>query len=136
MKTRNTIIILLLLSIAFLPFACQVEDDDLPGGGIDEISKFIGTWVVSDNPARINYTVKITRDPVYADQIYLNNFADAGGNAVGRVSGTTIILSYQSVGDGYYVQGSGTYVKSDRLEFTFNLDDGIDAENRVAVFTR
>ena len=128
--------ILVLMIALFIPFACQVEEDDLPGGGTDELAKFVGTWNVSDNPARLNYTVKIVKDPVYADQVIMNNFADAGGSAVGRVSGSAIMISKQAIGSGFYASGSGTLEKTDRLRFTFILDDGIDAENREALFTR
>ncbi len=132
---KNPLLVLLLF-LMIIPYSCQVEDDDPSGGTVDEQAKFIGTWSVSDNPARLNYTVKIVRDPVYADQVILNNFADAGGSAVARISGSSLVISKQAIGSGYYASGNGVLEKSDRLRFLFALEDGIDAENREAIFTR
>ncbi|MEJ2596019.1 MAG: hypothetical protein P8100_13055 [bacterium] len=132
---KNPLLILFLF-LVILPFSCQVAEEDTPGGSVDDQAKFIGTWSVSDNPARLNYTVKIVRDPVYEDQVILNNFADAGGSAVARISGSSLVISKQTIGSGYYASGNGILEKSDQLRFTFTLDDGIDAENREALFTR
>lgn len=80
--------------------------------------------------------MKIERDPVYEDQVYLQNFADAGGSAVGRVIGNTVVIDKQAIGGDYNTEGSGSYEKSDRLVFDFDLDDGIDSEARVATFSK
>lgn len=127
------IIFFLLISFMTFHFSCQTDDLGDPG---DDVSKFIGTWSVSDQPARVNYQVKIERDPVYEDQVYLQNFADAGGSAVGRVIGNTIVIDKQAIGSDYNAEGSGQYEKSDRLVFEFDLDDGIDSEGRVATYTK
>ncbi len=127
------IILFLLISLMTFHFSCTTEDLGDPG---DDVSKFLGTWSVNDQSARINYHVKIERDPVYKDQVYLQNFADAGGSAVGRVIGNTIVIDKQAVGNDYNAEGSGQYEKSDRLVFDFDLDDGIDSEARVAAFSK
>lgn len=133
----TAIILLAVLSLVLI--GCQEEDiDSTTGGGqqTDLAAKFIGTWNVDDQPARINYQVKIERHPVYADLIRLVNFGDAGGTAVGNIVGNTILLDKQLIGSGFYAEGTGTFINNKRLQFEFVLDDGIDAESRKAVFTK
>jgi hypothetical protein len=116
--------------------SCQTDELGDPGDGPDDAEKFLGTWNVNDQSARLNYTVKITRDPVYANQVIMQNFADAGGSATGSVVGNTITIDKQPIGDNYNAEGTGNFIKTDRLIFTFDLDDGIDLEKREATFTK
>ena len=125
-------------AILFLAFllvfqACAVEDDNNPD---DPIDKFLGTWNVSDQPARINYTVTIVRNPSQSANVLLNNFADMGESADGLVVGNTIIIDKQNIGNDFLCNGTGTHKSANQLEFIFVLDDGIDLENRKAIFTK
>jgi len=125
-------------AILFLAFllvfqACAVEDDNNPA---DPIDKFLGTWNVNDQPGRINYTVTIVRNPSQSVNVLLNNFADMGESANGLVVGNTIVIDKQNIGNDFLCNGTGTYKTSQQLEFEFILDDGIDQENRTAIFTR
>ena len=104
--------------------------------GEDDIEKYIGTWNVSDQAVRINYTVSIVANPSNSAEILLNNFADLNTSAVGLVVGNSVIIDEQSLGSNYFVNGSGSYINSGKLEFNFALNDGIDNESRVAVFTK
>ena len=136
MKIRSLILILP-IALAMLFFVgCQTDDPVLPGGSVDEVEKFLGNWSVSDSPSRVNYQVKIERDPVYENQVNLRNFADAGGNAVGRVVGNSLILENQAIGGAYFAEGTGAYENEDRLVFQFDLNDGIDLESRSAVYSK
>jgi hypothetical protein len=117
--------------------SCE-EEDVIDGGGNqqDIAAKFLGTWDVSDQAARINYVVTIERHPLYADQVRLMNFADAGGSADATILNNTLLLEEQSVGSGFKVDGTGLYINTKRLQFEFMLDDGIDNLPRKAVFTK
>jgi hypothetical protein len=112
--------------------SCTEEDDIFT----DPVEKFLGTWSVSDQPARLNYSVTIERDPGNTAYVLLKNFADLGGSARGLVVGNSIVIEKQDIGDGYSCDGTGTYKTNYELEFLFALDDGIDIENRKAVFTK
>lgn len=124
-----------MLFLAFLLAfqSCAVENENNPA---DPIDKFLGTWNVSDQPGRINYTVTIVRNPSQSVNVLLNNFADMGESANGLVVGNTIVIDKQDVGNDFLCNGTGTYKSANRLEFIFILDDGIDQENRKAIFTR
>tara|TARA_B100000315_G_C14260992_1_gene444157 strand:+ start:438 stop:620 length:183 start_codon:yes stop_codon:yes gene_type:complete len=59
-----------------------------------------------------------------------------GSTAVGLVLGNSVVIDNQSLGSNYSVSGTGSYINSGKLEFSFNLNDGIDIESRIAVFTK
>jgi hypothetical protein len=121
------------ITILFLFQSCAIEDDS---GYTDPREKFLGTWSVSDQPGRINYTVNISKNPAQSANVLLNNFADMGGSADGLVVGSKIIIDKQAIGNDFLSSGTGTYISEKRLEFTFVLDDGIELEPRAAVFSR
>ena len=139
MKTKAWVyLIFSFLGLMILSYSCTTTDPIDPGDGnqTDRREKFVGTWSVSDEPARLNYEVKIEKHPLYEDKVKLHNFADLGVFAVGTVVGNSIVIEKQELTDNYSVEGTGSYIKTTRLEFTFLLDDGIDLENRKAIFTK
>lgn len=112
--------------------SCNVTPDD----DTDDIEKFLGTWKVNDQDARLNYNVSIIANPSNSAEILLNNFANLGSSAVGLVVGNSVVIDSQPLGSGYSVSGSGSYINKGKLEFNFDLNDGIDTDSRVAVFTK
>lgn len=131
MHYKYLLSVVLLLSV-FLLGACAITTEDES----DDIEKYTGTWSVSDQSARINYSVTITANPSNSAEILLDNFADLGTTAVGLVVDNSVVIDNQSLGTEYSTYGDGNYINSKRLEFNFHLDDGIDNEGRVAVFTK
>jgi len=122
-----------LIAVLFLFQSCAIEDDT---GYTDPRDKFVGTWSVSDQSARINYAVSIVKNPAQSTNVLLNNFADMGGSADGLVVGSKIIIDKQDIGNDFLSNGTGTYISASRLEFEFLLDDGIELESRAAVFSK
>jgi len=127
---RISILAVFLISISI--FSCTEANDDAG----DDIQNFVGTWNVSDQSARINYQVEIIPNPSNSAEVLLNNFADLGSSASGLVVGSSIIIDNQSLGSGYSTSGSGTLENSKKLVISFDLNDGIDNQSRVATFTR
>lgn len=125
------------ISIVFFVASCgDFGYDDGPAVD-DKVEKFVGTWNVSDQPARLNYSVKIERSPINSDDyVILNNFGDLGGSAVGLIVQNTIVIDVQGIGSGFKAEGSGVYTNENKIEFEFFLDDGIDKELRKATFTK
>jgi len=123
----------ILLVVVFLFQSCAIEDDTEYS---DPREKFVGTWNVSDQPGRINYSVNISKNPAQSTNVLLYNFADMGGSANGLVVGNRIIIDKQPIGNDFLSNGTGNFMSENRLEFTFVLDDGIDLEDRKAVFSR
>ena len=129
MFTRFLIPIVVSVFALFMGSCATTEDDS------NDIDKYIGTWNVNDIPSRINYNVTIQANPSNSAEILLNNFADLG-TAIGLVVGNSIVIDNQTIGTDYTVSGSGSYINSSKLEFTFDLNDGIDIESREAIFTK
>lgn len=128
-----------LFFVSILFFAASCGDFGIDDGPAvdDKVEKFLGIWNVSDQPARLNYTVKIERSPINADEyVILNNFGDLGGSAVGLVVQNTIVIDIQGIGNGFQSEGSGNYINEKKIEFEFFLDDGIEKELRKATFTK
>lgn len=127
---------LLFVALLFLIASCGdfgIEDNPSTD---DQVAKFLGSWNVSDQPARLNYVVKIERSQINSDQVIMKNFGDLGGSAVGLVVKNNIVIDKQDIGSNFKSEGSGFYVNEKKLEFEFFLDDGIDNELRKATFTK
>ncbi|RLD91728.1 MAG: hypothetical protein DRJ09_00060 [Bacteroidetes bacterium] len=112
--------------------------DDTTGGGSgtpDIVAKYLGTWHVTDNKAKLNYDVTIERNVLYETKVVLNNFAGLGSHVSGEVVGSAVVIDKQTV-SGYSVEGTGSYSSNTLLKFSYLLSDGIDDEMRDATFTR
>ena len=131
MHYKYMLSVVLLLSVLLLG-SCAITTEDES----DDIEKYTGTWSVSDQSVRINYSVTITTNPSNSAEILINNFADLGSTAVGLVIGDSVVIDNQSLGSDYSVNGDGQYINNGKLEFSFKLKDGIDNEARVAIFTK
>ncbi|MDY0084574.1 MAG: hypothetical protein RBR84_01535 [Bacteroidales bacterium] len=129
---------LLLLFVATLSFSsCALDEEiDIPGGGTDAVSKYLGSWSVTDNAAKLNYEVNIDRNSSNSSMVVLRNFAGSGANADGLVVSNSLIVEDQLIGAGWRVAGTGKYINEDKLSFTYTLEIGGNVENRVATFSR
>ncbi|MAZ94164.1 MAG: hypothetical protein CMF58_07045 [Lentimicrobiaceae bacterium] len=110
-------------------------EDDLTEGA-DYIQKYLGIWSVNDQAARINYDVTIIANPSNVSEIFINNFANLGTSASALVVDNSIVIELQYLGSDYTVSGTGIYVNSKKLEFSFELINGIESESRIALFSR
>jgi len=129
---------LILLSIVLITIISGCNPDDSTGGGggtPDVAAKYLGTWHVTDNKAKLNYDVTIERDALYDTKIVMRNFAGLGSKVKGDVVGSAVVIDKQTVND-YSVEGTGTYVSNIKMTFSYLLSDGIDDEMRDAVFTK
>jgi len=126
--------IFILVSVLLIASCGTTDLNDQTDNSATE--KFLGTWNVSDQPARLNYAVKIKQSVNATDKVILENFADLGNNAVGLVVNNTIVIDKQDIGSGFTTEGTGDFVNENKLQFEFFLDDGIDKELRKASFTR
>lgn len=135
---RYSRLIIGILFTAFLGFgSCALDDEiDIPGGGLDDRAKFLGSWSVSDNAQKLNYEVTIDRDNSNSAMVVLRNFAGSGSSAAGLVVGSSIIIESQRIGQGWQVNGNGSYKSEKRLSFTYSIEIGGTVEDRLAIFTR
>ena len=120
------------ITVVLLFNSCAPTDDN----ELNPITKFIGTWSVNDQAARLNYEVTIDYNPLNSAEVLLKNFADLGNSAVGLVVGNTIVIDNQVLSGDNSVSGSGSYINQNKLSFNYQLDNGIDTESGVAIFSK
>ncbi len=132
MKNQIRLVVLGMVSV-MLFFASCIPDDN---SDLNPVDKFLGTWSVSDNAVRLNYQVTISSNPLNSAEVLMSNFADLGKSAVGLVVGNTIVVEGQTLVGNYSVSGTGSYVSDSRLNFNYELNDGIDVETRQATFSK
>lgn len=136
MKIRILAGVIVLTLIGLFFNSCQTDDLGGSNDNTDSTTKFTGTWNVSDQPARINYSVTIEKHEIYKDQVKLINFADAGGVTIAIAYGNTLVIDKQQIGSGFSAEGTGLLSEANEIKFEFSLDDGIDNELRKATFTK
>jgi hypothetical protein len=106
----------------------------------DPRDSFTGSWMVTESGQKITYQVVITLDPTSSTNVLIANFADAGSGsnpAVAVVSGTTItLIANQTVGDGWVINGGGSLSGSNKINWTYTLNDGATLQHLTAVYTR
>ncbi len=131
---RNQIISVFVGAVFVLLFFGSCIPDD--NNDLNPTDKFLGTWSVSDQALRINYQVDIAYNPLNSSEVLLSNFADLGQVAVGLVVGNSIVIESQTLSNSYSVTGTGSFVNESKLNFNYELSDGIDVESRKAIFSK
>jgi len=137
--TRNLFILLLLVMMAIT--SCEIAEDE-PGSD-DPRDKMTGTWQFSENSVKstrsISYTVNITKDPDNSSQVILENLGNPGSfdiHSSGIVTSSQIVVSEQTLSNGWVIEGSGKLVSSGTMNWTYSLIAGGDIEEYTAVATK
>lgn len=116
-------VFLLLIGLMTMNFtACIPIDEDVDP--TDPVAKFLGTWKVSESCNRSNYSVYISVDPGNSAQVLLENFGNPGASydaAVGLVVSNTIHVSSQTIGEGWTINGKGTYQSDGTIYWDYTL---------------
>ncbi len=125
---------------AFLLILSRCTTDTPSPTPADPRDSFVGTWMVSESGQKNTYQVVITLDPASSTNVLISNFAASGssGNpAVAVVSGTNItLISNQVIGDGWVINGGGALSGSNKINWTYTLNDGANLYHLTAVYTR
>jgi hypothetical protein len=120
MKTK---LLLTLTGIFMLLFStCIPVDDDVDPD--DPNKKFLGVWKVNETCNRMNYDVEIVTDPGNSAQVLIYNFGNPGSGydpAVGLVVSNTVYVSSQNIGEGWTVDGEGTYQSNGTIIWSYDL---------------
>lgn len=134
MKTSRFFFFLFFVTIVF----CSCTKDDLFGDDDDDsnLSLFVGSWRVSDNELKINYNVTIEKDANNYSEVLMYGFADSQGATRALITGRTITIETQSIGNSWQVRGSGSLLTNNSIEISYTLIISGSSESRRAVFTR
>jgi len=120
MKTRVFLVLISLLALQ-MPACLPVDEDVNPD---DPVAKFLGNWKVNETCNRLNYNVEIQQDPGNSSQVLLDNFGNPGPGydpAVGLVVSNTIHVTAQTIGEGWTVSGTGTYLSGGTISWDYTL---------------
>jgi hypothetical protein len=135
---KNNLIAGFILFVILTIIGCTVGGDNNVNP-TDPRDKFLGTWKVSETCSRMNYDVNISADPGNSAQVLLDNFANPGTGydpAVGLITSNTITVASQIIGEGWTVNGTGTYKSDGSISWTYRLVISASEENCTAVYTK
>ena len=123
MVNQKWIQLFVLLVMIFTLSACSIADDTNPSPIPDVRDKFIGNWNVVDACSKANYLVEISKDPSNSAQVLLYNFADSGADEpdTAIIAASTISLYQQYNSEGWQIDGNGTYIIEEEIEWEFKL---------------
>lgn len=138
----NNLYLLLILSVTML-FVVSCEDIDNPDDTGDPRDKMTGTWQFIENSLKstrsLSYVVTITKDPDNSSQVILENFGNPGTSdiqSVGITTSSQIVVSEQTLSNGWVVEGSGKLDGTGTMNWTYSIIVGGDLEQYTAVATK
>ena len=132
-----TAIFLLILTLASCELAQELT------GSAATVAKLEGEWTCDEQSEIFKataeiYTVTISADADNPSGVIIDNFYGLNVPAKATVSGMGLIISNQTIGDGFAISGSGT-ISSDykEINFTYTVDDGSGTSDHcTAVYTK
>lgn len=128
-RTSKIISLLILMMI----WACEVDPEPEP-------TDYSGTWNCNEQSSLYgsqSYQIQISNDAVFYGRIYLANFYNLGYSekATLELYGFDVDIPSQTIA-GKNLSGSGSILNSKKMEFTYVINDGIDADTVSSVITR
>ena len=135
MKSLSFLLIAVLIAIAVSFSSCTEDDPLIPD--VDAREKFLGTWGVEESCVRLEYEVEITAASGSDTKVFIENFAFTGPGydpAYGYVSGNSVDLPQQTIGDNWKVSGSGTYQSDGTIMWNYYIEIGANASNCEAEY--
>jgi len=132
---KNTSWIFLFLSVitGFMLAGCDPVDENVTGDDIRD--PYIGMWQFVESGFKStktqNYMVSISKDSGNSSQVLLKNFGNPGIpdiSVVGIVTANQIVISSQSLSNGWVVEGNGksTNVNNSSMSWTYSITAGGD----------
>ena len=127
------------LMVIFATFAVCTSEDPSPSPA-DPRESFVGNWMVNETGMKRTFECTITLDQSSTTRVLISNFAGSGPTsnpAVAEVSGNTInLIPDQVIGDGWIINGGGVLSGSNKINWSYTLNNGADLFSLTAVFTR
>jgi len=144
MKTTSVFFLLLAIFTSFLLSGCEPSDQSTTGD--DPRSPYIGAWQFVESSSYKStdgnsYVVTIAKDPTNSSQVLLENFGNPGTESVsvtGIVTSNQIVVSSQSMDNGWTIEGSGkiSNVAKTAMTWTYSITAGGDKISYTATATR
>lgn len=135
---KNTFKLSLFCAFLSTFVACEIDEDD---GDTRDV--FEGQWNVSETSKLLgnrNYLVDIESSTSHGSRInlfdfYKLGFSDSVYATVSAILSETATIPSQIL-HGHEINGSGTLVNDNLINFTYYVDDGNDIDTVEAAYTR
>jgi len=141
MKRTFKLFFLLAAFTGLLVSSCEPVDDETTSDDLRD--PYIGVWQFSELKSSDGqaYVVSITKDPGNSAQVILENFGNPGSSEVditGLVFSNQIVISSQSMANGWVVEGSGKISNAAKttMAWTYSITAGGDKVTYSATATR
>jgi hypothetical protein len=142
MKATLRFFLLLTAVSSFFLNGCETTTDT-PATD-DPRDPYIGVWQFAESGKSLNgqsYIVTISKDPGNSSQVLLENFGNPGTSSVsvtGIVTANQIVVSTQSMENGWSVEGSGKITNADKtmMSWTYSITAGGDKTTYYATASR
>jgi len=142
MKTTFRFFLLLAVLSGFLITGCEPVDNTTSGD--DPRDPYIGVWQFLEGIKSTDgqsYIVTVIKDPSNTSQVILENFGNPGTqdvSVIGIVTANQIVISSQSMSNGWTVEGTGKIanVAKTSMTWTYSITAGGDKEYYTATATR
>ncbi len=132
MKTFKKIFSISLMASIFFLSSCKEDEPDVD---IDDRDLFVGSWNVSDNIAKQNYSVSIKKDANNSTKIWLSNF-HATDSAFAYISSKNVSLPNQQIATGLYAKGTALMVGTSKINWEYTVNDGADEVTIIATYLK
>jgi len=132
-----------IFSLSGLFVSCETDDLTDPDP-TDARNEYVGLWRFTESKFKSglsqSYIVTISLDPDNSSQVILENFGNPGdsdNSVTGIVTSNQIVVSAQSMTNGWVVEGSGkrTTVQG-KMDWSYSIEAGGDKEYYTATATR
>ena len=106
-------------------------------------NEYVGVWRFTEggykNGLSQSYIVTVSLDPNNSSQVLLDNFGNPGNTDItvtGIVTINSIVVSSQSLSNGWIVEGSGKKDGSGKMDWTYSITAGGDKEYYTATASK
>jgi hypothetical protein len=127
--------------LAITGFFTSCEPDDTFGDDPnDPRNDYVGIWRFTEGKIKKDglaqsYIVTISLDENNTSQVILSNFCNPGNadtKATGIVTTNQIVVSTQTLSNGWVVSGSGELISSTEMQWSYSITAGGDIEYYTA----
>jgi len=140
-KLERSWLVAALFMLVFTLSSCELVEELT--GSAATVAKIEGEWTCDEQSEIFKatseiYTVTLSADADNPAAVIIDNFYGLNVPAVATVAGMSLIISNQTIGDGFAVSGSGT-ISSDfkEINLSYTVDDGSGTSDHcTAVYTK
>lgn len=141
-KQFYTFFVLIVVALSTVMTSCETDTfyEDDPS---DTRNEYVGIWRFTEggykNGLSQSYIVTISLDPNNSSQVLLDNFGNPGNTDItvtGIVTSNSIVVSSQSLVNGWVVEGSGKKEGTGQMSWTYSITAGGDKEYYTATASK